>query len=140
MVAVMAAHVEWPEPRVVELRRISAEDLEPVLAEEMAVWHRELAWDLASSIELVRRYTRMQALSGYALLEGSRVTGYSYFVREDHKGLIGDHYVLERHRTPVTEDALIYAVVSHLKRLPGLQRVEAQLLMLSGGVERAMPF
>jgi ribosomal protein S18 acetylase RimI-like enzyme len=136
----MAAHVEWPEPRVVELRRISAEDLEPVLAEEMAVWREELAWDLTSSAELVRRYIRMQALSGYALVEGSRVTGYSYFVREDHKGLIGDHYVLERHRTALAEDALIHAVVANLQRLPGLQRVEAQLLMLSGGVERAMPF
>jgi len=136
----MAAHVEWPEPRVIELRRISAEDLEPVLAEEMAVWRRELAWDLRSSAELVRRYTRMQALSGFGLLEGSRITGYSYFVREDHKGLIGDHYVLERHRTALAEDALIHAVVASLRRLPGLQRVEAQLLMLNNGAERAMPF
>jgi ribosomal protein S18 acetylase RimI-like enzyme len=135
----MAAHVEWPEPRVVELRRISAEDLEPVLTEELAVWRRELAWDLTSSAELVRRYIRMQALSGYALVEGSRVTGYSYFVREDHKGLIGDHYVMERHRTPMTEDALIHAVVANLQRMPGVRRVEAQLLTLNGGAERAMP-
>jgi ribosomal protein S18 acetylase RimI-like enzyme len=114
--------------------------LEPVLVEEMAEWRRELAWDLSSSAELVRRYTRMQALSGYALMQGSRVTGYSYFVREDHKGLIGDLFVAERHRSPLAEDALIHAVLGHLRRLPGLQRVEAQLLMLSGGAERAMPF
>src|SRR5665213_314055 len=138
--SLMAAYVEWPEPRVVELRRISAEDLEPVLTEELAVWRRELAWDLTSSAELVRRYIRMQALSGYALVEGSRVTGYSYFVREDHKGLIGDHYILERHRTPMTEDALIHAVMANLQRMPGVHRVEAQLLLLSGGAERAMPF
>jgi len=136
----MAAHVEWPEPRVVELRRISVEDLEPVLAEEAAAWRRELAWDLSSSAELVRRYTRMQALNGFALVDGSRVVGYSYFVREEGKGLIGDHYILENYRTPAREDVLIDAVLSELWRMPGLRRVEAQLLMLSGHRERTMPF
>ena len=98
----MAAHVEWPEPGVVELRRISAEDLEPVLTEEHGarMAHRDSAWDLSSSAELVRRYTRMQALSGSALVHGSRVIGYAYYVREDHKGLIGDLYVLEGYQRP----------------------------------------
>ena len=140
MNAIMAAHVEWPEPRVVELRRISAEDLEPVLAEEAAAWRRDLSWDLSSSAELVRRYTRMQALNGFALLEGSRVVGYSYFVREESKGLIGDHYILESHRTAAREDALIDAVLSDLWRMPGLRRVEAQLLMLGSRRDRPLPF
>ena len=136
----MAALVEWSEPRVVELRRISAEDMEPVLAEEAAVWRRELAWDLSTSAELVRRYTRMQALSGFALVDGSRVIGYSYYVRDENKGLIGDLYVLEQYRTPAREDALIDAVLSELWRMPGLRRVETQLLMLSGTPDRPVPF
>jgi ribosomal protein S18 acetylase RimI-like enzyme len=136
----MAAHVEWPEPGVVELRRISVEDLEPVLAEEAAVWRRDLAWDLSSSAELVRRYTRMQSLNGFALVHGSRVIGYSYFVREEGKGLIGDHYILEQFRTPARENDLIDSVLGDLWRMPGLRRVEAQLLMLGGNRERPMPF
>jgi ribosomal protein S18 acetylase RimI-like enzyme len=136
----MATHVEWPEPRVVELRRISVEELEPVLAEEAAVWRRELAWDLSSSADLVRRYMRMQALNGFALADGSRVIGYSYFVREEGKGLIGDHYILENYRTQALEGALIDAVLGELWRMPGLRRVESQLLMLSGDLERPMPF
>jgi ribosomal protein S18 acetylase RimI-like enzyme len=136
----MAAHVEWPEPRVVELRRISAEDLELVLAEEIAAWRRDLSWDLSASVELVRRYTRMQALNGFALLDGSRVVGYSYSVREDCKGLIGDHYILESHRTPSREEMLLRAVLSDLWSMPGLKRVEAQLLMLGGFQDRPLPF
>jgi len=135
----MAAHVDWSEPRVVELSRISVEELEPVLAEEAAVWRRELAWDLSSSAQLVRRYTRAQALNGFALMDGSRVIGYSYFVREDGKGLIGDHYILESYQTLALEHALIDAVVGDLWRMPGLRRVESQLLML-GDRERPMPF
>jgi ribosomal protein S18 acetylase RimI-like enzyme len=138
--AVMAALPEWPESRVVELRHVPAADLEPVLAEEADVWRTTLSWDLSSSAALVRRYTRMQALNGFALLEGSNVIGYAYYVREEHKGLIGDLYVLERYRTPAREDALIDAVLSELWRLPGIRRTEAQLLMLGGAPGRPVPF
>ncbi len=138
--AVMAALPDWSEPRVVELRHISAADLEPVLAEEAVAWRAALAWDLSSSAELVRRYTRMQVLNGFALLDGPRVIGYAYYVREEHKGLIGDLYVLESYRTPVRENALIEAVLSQLCRLPGVRRTEAQLLMLSGPAGRSVPF
>lgn len=136
----MAALPEWSEPRVVELRRISADDLAPVLEEEAAVWRQGLAWDLSSSADLVRRYARMQALNGFALVDGPRVVGYSYYVREENKGLIGDLYVLERYRTPAREDALIEAVLHDLRSMPGLRRVESQLLMLSGAPARAVPF
>jgi ribosomal protein S18 acetylase RimI-like enzyme len=136
----MAALVEWSEPRVVELRRISAEDLEPVLQEEAAEWRRELSWDLSASAELVRRYTRMQALNGYALVDGANVIGYAYYVREESKGLIGDLYVREAYRTVARESALIEAILSELARMPGLRRVETQLLMLSGSPHRPMPF
>jgi ribosomal protein S18 acetylase RimI-like enzyme len=136
----MAALPEWSEPRVVELRRISVEDLAPVLEEEAAVWRQGLAWDLSSSADLVRRYTRMQALNGFALVDGPHVVGYSYYVREENKGLIGDLYVLERYRTPAREDALIDAVLTELWSMPGLRRVESQLLMLSGVPGRAVPF
>ncbi len=137
---VMAALPEWSEPRVVELRRIAPADLEPVLAEEAAAWRTGLSWDLSSSAELVRRYTRMQALNGFALLDDSNVIGYAYYVREEHKGLIGDLYVLGRHRTPAREDALIDAILGELWRLPGVRRTEAQLLMLSGAPGRSLPF
>lgn len=138
--ALMAALPEWSEPRVVELRRISAADLEPVLAEEAVAWRAALAWDLSSSAELVRRYTRMQVLNGFALLDGPHVIGYAYYVREEHKGLIGDLYVLEKYRTPARENALIEAVLNELRRLPGVRRTEAQLLMLSGTADRSVPF
>jgi ribosomal protein S18 acetylase RimI-like enzyme len=138
--AVMAALPDWSDPQVVELRRVSPADLEPVLAEEAVAWRNGLAWDLSSSADLVRRYTRMQALNGFALLDGPNVVGYAYYVREEHKGLIGDLYVLEHYRTPAREDALIDAVLSELWRLPGVRRTEAQLLMLSGSPGRSMPF
>jgi ribosomal protein S18 acetylase RimI-like enzyme len=140
MNAAMAALPESPDSRVVDLRRISAPDLAPVLEEEAAAWRSALDWDLQPSADLVRRFVEIQALNGFALLEGTRTIGYTYYVREETKGLIGDIYVLERECTPARENALIEAALEALWRSPGIHRVEAQLLMLGSPIDRKMPF
>ncbi|HYP07660.1 MAG TPA: GNAT family N-acetyltransferase, partial [Bryobacteraceae bacterium] len=123
----------------VELSRISVEDLEPVLQEERLTWRSTLRWDFGSSAELVRRFVRIQALGGFALLLAGRVVGYSYFVVEDRKGLIGDLYILREFSCPEYEDTLLAAVLEALVMAPGVCRIEAQLMMMRGPFERALP-
>jgi ribosomal protein S18 acetylase RimI-like enzyme len=136
----MAAWQESPEPLVVDLRKVSAADLTPLLEEEAGVWRRALDWDFEPSAELVRRFVDMQALSGFALLEGGRVIGYCYYIREEKKGLIGDLYVRERERTGEREHALIEATLEALWRSGGVHRVESQLLLLDSPLARRVPF
>ena len=136
----MAAWQESPEHLVVDLRKVSAADLTPLLEEETGVWQRALDWDFEPSAELVRRFVDMQALSGFALLEGGRVIGYCYYIREEKKGLIGDLYVRERDRSVEREHALIEATLESLWRSSGVHRVEAQLLLLDSPLARKVPF
>ena len=141
----MAALPEMPENRVVDLRKMSAADIAPLLNEEAAAWRDSLDWDLQSATGLVRRFVDMQALNGFALLEGNRPIGYSYYIRDGKKGLIGDLYVMAAARTPERENALMEATLEALWRSPGLHRVEAQLLLfgatrLSAQEQRRMPF
>jgi ribosomal protein S18 acetylase RimI-like enzyme len=136
----MAAWQESPEHLVVDLRKVSAADLAPLLEEETGVWQRALDWDFEPSAELVRRFVDMQALNGFALLKGGRVMGYCYYIREEKKGLIGDLYVRERDRTVEREHALIEATLETLWRTSGVHRVEAQLLLLDSPLARKVPF
>jgi len=140
MKSIMAALPEWPDVRVIELRRVAAEDLSPLLDEEAAVWRAALDWDLRPSADLVKRFVRMQSLSGVALLTGAGVTGYAYYVTEDHKGLIGDLYVASRERTPEREAALIEGALDAMWSSPGVRRVEAQLLMFGSASGRNLPY
>ncbi|MEQ1887229.1 MAG: GNAT family N-acetyltransferase [Bryobacteraceae bacterium] len=135
----MAALPEAPEIRVVDLRNISAGELESVLLEESARWRSDLNWDLTPAAELLRRFVSMQSLNGFALLHGHSAIGYTYWVREDHKGLIGGLYVLESERTPEHVDLLLEAQIQAMWRLPGIRRVESQLLMLGLPIEHRMP-
>ena len=52
----MAALPDRYDEPVVELRRVSAEQLAPILDEETAAWHEDLDWDFHSSSDLVRRF------------------------------------------------------------------------------------
>jgi ribosomal protein S18 acetylase RimI-like enzyme len=135
----MAAAHELHAAEIVELNRITAEQLEPVLQEERITWRSSLRWDFGSSAELVRRFVRIQALSGYALLVSGRVVGYAYYVVEDRKGLIGDLYVLREFSCPEYEDTLLSAILEALVMAPGVCRIEAQLMMLRGPFERPLP-
>ena len=90
-------------PEIVDLRRLSARDLEPLLQEETAAWRNELDWDFDKSADLVRRFVDLRALNGSALVEDGDVAGYLYYVVEDNKGLIGDLYVRRELRTPDRE-------------------------------------
>ena len=85
----MAAWLETPDHLIVDLRNIAAAEMAPLLEEETAAWSAALDWDFEPSAELVRRFVGMQALNGFALLEGERTIGYSYYIREEKKGLIG---------------------------------------------------
>ena len=124
---------------IVELRRVSTDQLDPILQQEIASWRSQLDWDFQASADLVRRFVHMQALGGFALMRGGRPIGYSYYVCEEGKGLIGDLYVLSEHRTIENENVLLEAALNALFQTPGLRRVEAQLMMVSSPLDRAVP-
>ncbi len=126
-------------PEILDLRRLSAQDLEPVLTEEIAAWRRDLSWDFGKSADLVRRFVDLRALNGYALTEGGEIAGYLYYVLEDHKGLIGDLYVREAWRTPERERSLLEPALDAVFACPSVTRIESQLMMMRPVSPRALP-
>lgn len=135
----MSAAVEYRGPEVLDLRRIRLEDLNPVLEEETVSWRERLHWDFTPSADLVRRFVGIQALSGFALAVNGRVVGYSYFVCEDRKGLIGDLYVLDDFRDSRNEQLLLSSVVEALARESGVRRIESQLMMFDSAFTHTLP-
>jgi ribosomal protein S18 acetylase RimI-like enzyme len=125
---------------IVDLRRLSARDLEPLLAEETAAWRNQMEWDFAKSAELVHRFVDMRALHGSALLEEGTVAGYLYYVVEENKGLLGDLYLMEEFRTVERENSLLEAGIAALFENTLVRRIESQLMMLRSAPNRELPF
>ncbi len=126
----MAALPDVPLPELVELPQVSVKEFDTLLNEEIDVWLRRFAWDFRPSADLLRRFLQIQSLYGYALTIKKHVVGYSYYVCEGHKGLIGDFYVRADYATPSNEMMLLGAVVKGLKEGPGIRRIESQLMLL----------
>jgi GNAT superfamily N-acetyltransferase len=116
---------------ILDLRHFSSVDLRPLLQDEIQVWSRLLSWDYAGSAEMILRYVDSKILPGYAAVDRGRVFGYSFFVYEGSKGVIGDLYVTNGVRLPEARQVelkLLTHVIETLQQSPGIHRVEAQLL------------
>jgi ribosomal protein S18 acetylase RimI-like enzyme len=127
---------------ILDLRHFSSADLRPLLEDEIAVWGRMLAWDYTTSAEMILRYMDAKILPGYAAIERGSIFGYSFFVYEQSKGVIGDLFVRNGARNPShheVEERLLTHVIETLQQSPGIHRVEAQLLAHNTG-EVARPF
>jgi len=131
---------------ILDLRHFSSADLRPLLEDEIAMWGRQLSWDYATSADMILRYMDAKILPGYAAIERGSIFGYSFFVYEQSKGVIGDlfvrEYVGDGARSPTrheVEEQLLTHVIETLQQSPGVHRVEAQLLAHHTG-EVARPF
>jgi ribosomal protein S18 acetylase RimI-like enzyme len=140
----MAARLNPPPPlrapEIVDLRRISARELEPLLEEETIAWRDDLEWDFDKSADLVRRFVDLRALNGCALVENDEVAGYLYYVLEENKGLIGDLYLRREYHTAEREDQLLEWALRAIIGNPLATRIESQLMMLHFSPGRPIPY
>lgn len=120
---------------VLDLRQFRSSQLESLLAAESVEWSRLLDWDYASSAELIRQYIDARILPGYVLAERMRgrmhPQGYGFFIYEARKGMIGNLFVHPEHRDlhSSLERVLLRHILDTLRATPGLERIEAQLMV-----------
>ncbi len=136
----MAAQPHPSALEIVDLTKLAPGSLDELLAEETQVWLDRLQWDFNGSAELVRRFANMGSLSGKALLCRGNVVGYSYFIAEEGKGLLGDLYVMKQFSTPELENQLLNASVEDLIRNWNCTRVECQLILARSKLPQVAAF
>lgn len=128
---------------ILDLRHFASADLRPLLEEESSLWIQSLAWDYRSSADMILRYLDAKILPGYAAIDRGRLLGYSFFVYEGNKGVIGDLFATTSNHTHAAggeiESLLLKHVIDTLQQSPGIHRIEAQLLIHDTG-EAAAPF
>ncbi|HXX21028.1 MAG TPA: GNAT family N-acetyltransferase [Candidatus Acidoferrum sp.] len=114
--------------QIVDLRQVHSRSLEGLFQEEMRHWQEELRWDYRPSIDLVRKFVDSHALGGCASVENGHLTGYGFYVIEEHKGLIGGLFVSSQHANGATTERLLTEMLSAMRSMPRLERIEAQLM------------
>jgi len=127
---------------ILDLRHFTSADLRPLLEDEIGVWAELLCWDYSGSAEMILRYMDAKFLPGYAAASRGKVFGYSFFVYESSKGVIGDLFVRSGDNGSGREEVerrLLTHVIETLQQSPGIHRIEAQLLAHEAGAA-SQPF
>jgi len=114
--------------QTVDLRKVSARQIEPLLVEEQKYWLDELHWDYRPSTQLIRKFVEGRSLTGCATIEDDVATGYGFYVVEQAKGLIGGLFVSPAHEQTPRAATLLEGVVQCIHRNENVQRVETQLM------------
>jgi ribosomal protein S18 acetylase RimI-like enzyme len=123
---------------IIDLRQTTVRQIEALLLEEAKHWQDELHWDYDSALNLIKRFLDAHALSGCVAMEKGVALGYSFYVLEDHKGLIGGLYVSPNYDQEPIGRRLLDEMLFSMRAIPQLHRIEAQLMPFGGPVESAL--
>ena len=126
----MAAATEALFPETVDLRSLKAGALNDLLDAEVRSWRRAYCWDYRPSADLVRKFADTQSLAGVALVLNRRPIGYTYYVLEDVKCMIGGFYIDEPYACAPYESLLLKASIDAGAADPGVRRVESQPMLM----------
>ena len=125
--------------QITDLRQVSSRTLEPLFEEEARCWLDELHWDYRPSLQLIKKFIDSRSLGGAVALENGHAAGYGFYVLEETKGLLGGLFVSSS--VPggqAVSQRLIAEMLSPLRALPHLERIEAQLIPFGTSFDRAL--
>src|SRR5207247_6413372 len=120
---------------IIDLRQTTVRQIEPLLEEEARHWRDELHWDYRGALELIKRFMEAHALAGCVAFESGTAAGYSFYVLEEQKGLIGGLYVSCKFAQEALGRRLLEEMLYSMRAIPHLMRIEAQLMPFSGPVD-----
>ena len=113
---------------ILDLRQVHSRQIASLLDEENRRWREELHWDYRSSLDLVKKFVDARSLAGAVAQEDEQPAGYTFYVLEEQKALLGGLFVSARFpQLRVAEDLLAYTLGS-IRALPVIERIEAQLI------------
>jgi ribosomal protein S18 acetylase RimI-like enzyme len=100
----------------------------PLMQEEHKAWISDLAWDYTPVQQILISFIKQKLLPGYAAVREGNALGYTYFLVNQAKGIIGALYVSKTGESQEAVEELLSLTISSLKDLPQIKRVEAQIM------------
>jgi ribosomal protein S18 acetylase RimI-like enzyme len=102
--------------------------LMPLMEEEEKAWMSDLAWDYSPIRQILVSFIRQKLLPGYVAIADSESIGYTYFLVNQAKGIIGALYASKSLRSQEAVEELLSLTISCLKDSQNIKRVEAQIM------------
>jgi len=102
--------------------------LSSLMQEEEKSWMDDLGWDYSPIRRILVSFMDQKLLPGYVAVHKNAAIGYTYFLMNGTKGIIGSVYVQNTDHSPEITDSLLSLTISGLKDMHRIKRVEAQIM------------
>ncbi|MBN1571517.1 MAG: GNAT family N-acetyltransferase [Acidobacteria bacterium] len=102
--------------------------LQPLMEEEESEWMSDLDWDYFPIRQILVSFIKQKLLPGYVAISESSPIGYTYFLVNQSKGIIGALYASKTSHSQEVVDELLSLTVACLKESQSIKRVEAQIM------------
>ena len=129
----MSSPLANPDTSLIPLSEVDLAGLEILFDEECAEWLELLKWDFKGASMLIRDVARQRKLAGFAVVSGTSVIGFAYYLIEGSRCSIGDIYVSRGCRGRAIDRDLVAAMFEQIDRLTRSMGVATQRVELPGG-------
>jgi ribosomal protein S18 acetylase RimI-like enzyme len=96
--------------------------------EEERAWMTDLLWDYSPIRQILISFIQQKLLPGYGAANESGLLGYTYFLVNQAKGIIGAIYAAKTSPSQAIIEKLLSLTITSLKENPQIKRVEAQIM------------
>jgi GNAT superfamily N-acetyltransferase len=114
--------------KYIPISRLDEALLQPLMEDEERMWKADLDWDYAPIRQVLVAFIKQKLLPGYAAIADSKALGYTYFLINQSKGVIGALYAMNAAHSQEAVDELLSLSISCLKDAQNAKRVEAQIM------------
>jgi ribosomal protein S18 acetylase RimI-like enzyme len=113
---------------IVDLSSVQARDLQRLWDREIRLWSENLYWDVSSVVTAVRRAVDRKSLNGKAVRVGRSVVGYSYYMVECRRAVVGSVMLVPSMSSHAVVSDLMGRLLSPLELDPAISRIESQFI------------
>jgi ribosomal protein S18 acetylase RimI-like enzyme len=118
-----------PNFKYLPLKQLDAAYLLPLMEEEEKEWLSDLGWDYSPIKNILASFVQQKLLPGYvAVINETDAVGYTYFLVNQAKGIIGALYVTRMNNAQVVTKELLTNTIACLKDYTNIKRIEAQIM------------
>lgn len=113
---------------LVPLSRLRSHVLKELLNEERGEWLRVLSWDYTEPQRTLSMMVDLVTLPGFVALENHRPVGYTFYLEELGRGLIGNCFVSREFEGRDVDGQLLNSAIHRLQASAAVRRIESQFI------------